>query len=421
LEALRFIHCADLHIDTPFKGVANVNTDLRDLLYGSTFQSYCNIVELAISEKVDCVIISGDVYDSANKSLQAQFRFRNGLRRLSENGISTFVVSGNHDPEDSWSATLEPVERVHVFRSDEVESYPVVRNGDTIAQVHGISFARRDTFENLALRFESVEASVPRIGVLHANLGTNTGHLPYAPCTVEDLSGRAFDYWALGHVHTHSIVKGAQPAIVYPGCSQSTSSRETGAKGCCLVTIELGADPDIQFIPTDIVRYASTDMDISACGTVDDVLSSIKEECEKVSSQLDQRHAIIRLTLTGRTELRAELHRGSAVEDLTEAVREHFEGRSPVIWLERLVMDTAVTYDLADLRSGNDFIADLVSIYDELQDPESEHWEDIQKRLDALFADWQGRQLLERPSTEGILGLARRARDLTLDMIVRTD
>ena len=46
MEALRFIHCADLHIDTPFKGVANVNTDLQDLLYGSTFQSYCNIVEL---------------------------------------------------------------------------------------------------------------------------------------------------------------------------------------------------------------------------------------------------------------------------------------------------------------------------------------------------------------------------------------
>jgi len=383
MKPVRFIHAADLHIDSPFKGISEIHPDLGELLYQSPYQSFNSIVDLAIREKVDCVLVSGDIYDSADKSLRAQLKFRDGLNRLSNKGIPTFIVCGNHDPLNGWSATLEWPEDVFMFSGD--------------------------------------RENVPCIGLLHTNIGTNTGHIPYSPCTVEDLSTRGMDYWALGHIHVHTILKTSNPAIVYPGCSQSRHPGEIGEKGCCLVTLESGTDPDIQFIPTDIIRYKSDVVDIASCVTIDDVISSIENKCEEIATNMGERHAIIRVSLVGRADLHTELHKGNIVGDILERVREDVEGRIPLIWLERLILSTAGTYDLETLRRGNDFIADIVSIYDELEDAEGESWQEIQRTLAILFSNWQGKNYIEELSKEELLELAREARGLALDKLIGTE
>ena len=421
MKPVRFIHCADLHIDSPFKGISEIHPDLGESLYQSPYQSFNNIVDLAIREKVDCVLISGDIYDSADKSLRAQLKFRDGLNRLSNKGISTFIVCGNHDPLNGWSATLEWPEDVFMLSGDGVECVPLQKNGEVIAQIYGISFAKRDIYENLALKFPRVDENVPCIGLLHTNIGTNTGHIPYSPCTIEDLSTRGMDYWALGHIHVHTILKTSNPAIVYSGCSQSRHPGEIGEKGCCLVTLESGTAPDIQFIPTDIIRHKSDVIDIANCITIDDVISSIEKKCEEIVTNMGERHAIIRLSLIGRTDLHTELHKGNIVGDILERVREDFEGRTPWIWLEKLILTTAGTYDLETLRRGNDFIADIISIYDELEDAESESWQEIQGTLAILFSNWQGKNYIEELSKEELLELAREARGLTLDKLIVTE
>ena len=149
----KFIHCSDLHIDSPFKGFSFVENSLVEALRKSTYQAFQNIVELALKEKVEAVLIAGDIYDGAEKSLEAQLKFRHGLQKLSDKGIDTFIVHGNHDPLDSWSASLEWPERVHVFSGTEVECLPVERNGVVKAHVHGISYPKRDVMENLAQKF----------------------------------------------------------------------------------------------------------------------------------------------------------------------------------------------------------------------------------------------------------------------------
>ena len=421
MKPVRFIHCADLHIDSPFKRISAIDRNLGVLLYQSTYQSFNNVVELAIRERVDCILIAGDIYDSADKSLRAQLKFRNGLSRLSNEGIPSFIVYGNHDPSDSWSASLEWPKDVFTFPHDKVECRPLLKNGEVIAQICGISFAKRNIYENLALKFTRVDGDVPCIGLLHANVGSNPEHGAYSPGTVEDLFAGGMDYWALGHIHTHRILKASNPAIVYSGCAQSTMAGEAGAKGCCLVTLESGIDPDIQFIPTDVVRYKSDAIDISGCMNTDDVISSIKEKCEAIALEMDERHAIIHLSLTGRTDLHTGLCKGNTIDGLRDDVREHFEGRDPRIWLEKLVLITAGTYDLETLRRGGDFIADVVSIYDELEDVESESWDEIQKTMEELFSKWQGQRYLEKLSKDELLELAREARGLTLDKLVGTE
>ena len=100
MGTVKFVHCADLHLDTPFRGLSDVAPDVGRALNEATFQSWTNIVDLAIREGVDFVVIAGDVYDSSDRSLRAQFRFRDGLKRLSDHGIPSFVAFGNHDPAE---------------------------------------------------------------------------------------------------------------------------------------------------------------------------------------------------------------------------------------------------------------------------------------------------------------------------------
>ena len=418
---IRFIHCADLHIDSPFKGISEVHPELRELLYQSTYQSFNNIVELAIKEEVDCVLIAGDIYDSADKSLQAQIKFRNGLQRLAGIGIQSFIIYGNHDSLDSWSATLEWPENVIRFGGDDVECYPLMRNGEEIAQIYGISFPTRDVTDNLSLLFEREEHSIPAIGLLHTNLGENTGHKPYAPASREDLISRRMDYWALGHVHDHRILNDGNPAIVYPGNSQARNPKETGVKGCCLVTLDQSGDCDIEFIATDVIRYKSDYLDISTFTSIDEIMNTVRGKCEDIAGEMDGRHAIIRLSLTGRTDFHWELQRGDYLQELQAQIRESFEGRNPWIWLEKLTLGIAGTYDIDDIRHGSDLIADIISLYDELEDDDCEQWEGIHEILKPLFTTWQGQKYLEELTQEELLALAKEARNWTLDKMVEVD
>jgi len=418
MKPVSFIHCADLHIETPFKGISEIQPELQELLYQSTYQSFNNIIELAVDKKVDCVVIAGDIYDSEDKSLRAQMRFRDGLVRLAEFGIQAFIVNGNHDPLSGWSAKLEWPAGMHCFSGESVECIPLLRNGEIVANIYGISFAKRDIKENLALRFPKADKSAPCIGLLHANVGGNTAHDPYSPCTVEDLSLTGIDYWALGHIHNHSILSSSKPSVVYSGCSQGRSPREVGPKGCCFVTLEPGYAPTIEFIPTDIIRYKSDSLDISSGSSIDDVLSLVTEKCKEISSELEKRISIIRLVLTGRTNLHKELQKGDSIPGILEDIRRHFIGRDPLIWLDKLVLGTAGTYDVDSLRQGNDFIADIISIFDEFQNVKSQNLEELREILRPLFLKWRGRDYLEELKGEELLELANEARGQMLNKLI---
>jgi DNA repair exonuclease SbcCD nuclease subunit len=424
MSPVRFIHCADLHLDTPFRGLSHVAPEISRALNDATFQSYDNIVQRAIAEKVDCVVIAGDVYDSAERSLRAQFKFRDGLERLASHGIEVFIACGNHDPLNGWSATITWPESVHTFAGDHVDVRQVVRGGQVVATVCGMSYERESVRENLAVRFPEPAPGPPAIAVLHANVGGDPRHQPYAPTTVEELASKGFDYWALGHVHTHRVLREQEPAIIYPGCAQSRHPNETGPKGCCLVTLTPFELPDIQFIPTDAVRYEQAVLDISEHEAQDSIREAIAARCRSLLESSSGRHAVVRVTLSGRTRLHHELARSGGLEALLEMVREDLSGWQPWAWVEKLVLDTRGMYRIEDQRGREDFVGDLISAYDLLLDPASGHRAERMQAIDDALESWQGYKFL-RDEISGVtlteaemLALAEQARSMTLDQLV---
>ena len=207
MSKLRFVHAADLHLDSPFSGLRAVAPDeVSSTLRRATFDVYDNIVDLCIEERVDALLVAGDVYDGADRSLRAQLKFVDGLRRLDEAGIRSFICHGNHDPLDGWEARLDLPDGCVRF-GPEVTGEPVFPKDPERATVYGISYPQRDVRENLSPRFRDLPNGGFKIGLLHANVGGNTDHESYAPCSVSDLEETSIDYWALGHVHTRTVLR----------------------------------------------------------------------------------------------------------------------------------------------------------------------------------------------------------------------
>ena len=391
---------------------------LAERFRNSTYLAFQNIVKLALQEEVDAVLIAGDIYDGSDKSLQAQLKFRRGLQELSDAGIDTFIVHGNHDPLDGWSASLDWPERVHVFSGTQVERQPVIKNGIVKAHVHGISYPTRDVKENLALKFIRDDKQGFAIGLLHTNVGHQAGHDDYAPCSMDDLVAGNMDYWALGHIHSFQVLRESSPAVVYSGNTQSRHMRETGEKGCCLVTLHKNASPVIQFIPTDVVRYVHDEVDLSGRISLEEVIHAVRAKCERLADQIKERDVFVNLSLNGRTQVHSELKRGDTLESLQEEIRTYFEGRTPSVWLS-LKLETDGLYDIESLRQGKDFTADLITLFGE--EGRLETHPDLKEVLKPMFETWQGKKHLEYFSDAEMKDILIQARSLCLDKLLSRD
>ena len=224
-----FIHTADLHLGTPFKSHFK-DERMKEKLEKSTYSAFDILIDLCIDEGIDFLIIAGDVFDSTRDYLSPQLKLRDGLNRLDEMGIKTFITCGNHDPKEYWLTDDEWQSNVHVFSAKEAEAEEIITKSGEKVIIHGISYKKRDVSDNLAKKFKrSVENDAFEIGVLHCNVGSQSGHEDYSPCTKDDLKRVGLNYWALGHIHNRDILD-QDPYIIYPGNIQGRHINETGEK-----------------------------------------------------------------------------------------------------------------------------------------------------------------------------------------------
>ena len=335
MKTFSFIHAADLHLGSPFKGIGSGSPATAELLRSATFDAFSGLIDLCVEKSVDFLLVAGDIFDFSSRSLRAQFTFRDGLSRLSEAGIRAFVVLGNHDPWDAWSSRISWPEGVHIFSPDRVDTTVVSVNGTPVASVSGISYRNQRETRNLASLFKSEQSDIYQIALLHSNCGNNPDHGAYAPCSVNELRKSGFDYWALGHVHEHKVLD-TLPHIVYPGCTQGLSIRETGQHGCCLVSVTTDRRTALTFHPLDKLRWQSPEISIAGLGTLDNLDRMMAEALSQINEEERPRPVIGRIKLTGRGPLYHQLRQKTVAEELLERTRQLGDQLSPPVWIQSI-------------------------------------------------------------------------------------
>ena len=396
MREFRFVHAADLHLDSPLlagSAPERVLSTLRD----ATFEAYDAIIDLCIRERVDALLVAGDIYDGADHSLRAQRKFVAGLNRLHEAGIRSFVCHGNHDPLDGWEADLAMPESCYRF-GPEVESVPFDPADPSRGMVYGMSYPRQSVKENVARRFHRDQPGGFAIGLLHCNVGSNTGHEPYAPCTLDDLVAADMDYWALGHVHTAQILRAQSPAVVYPGNPQGRHPNETGPRGARLVSIDDAGRVTTEFRPMDVVRWATLSVSIDGLGGIQDLLDRIESDVNAALDGADGRHLLYRLVLSGQGDLHHDLQRAGIVEEI-RSDRNDLIG-SPFAWCGRVEDATRPAFDRQQALGAGDFLSEVLAVVDTAREDSSAQSK-LVEGLDVFYAHDRARKYLKEAFPTG--------------------
>lgn len=420
MPAFRFVHAADLHLDSPFQGIREIDAGIADELKESTFAAFSQIVDLCLNEQVDFLLIAGDVYDGTDRSLRAQLRFRNELERLSNAGISAYIIHGNHDPLDGWRANLVWPEHVHVFGGDGVDRIECVRDREVVATIYGTSYPRRDVTENLALRYKRHSDDPFAIGLLHANVGGDPGHEAYAPCELAHLLNNSINYWALGHIHKPQILHQATPLIVYAGNPQGRHPGETGERGCYLVRVDAQGVPTPQFVATDVIRWVIEEVSTEELDNEQDLLDELESCCDDMRSREAGRSVVCRLQLTGRTVLHRILRKSGFIDDIIKELRDHFTQSHPFVWIERIEDRTRSSIDVTTRAKGEDFIGDFLRLAQQYpNDPD--RLRALKEKLVPLFHHRVGRKYLHMPDDDMLRIWIDEAMIRALDMMVEDE
>jgi DNA repair exonuclease SbcCD nuclease subunit len=317
---------------------------------------------------------------------------------LTATGIQAFVVHGNHDPLDGWSASIDWPDGIHVFSGTEVESIVVTKDGERIAIIHGISYVHQDEQRNLTQHFKKNDNRLFHIGLLHCNAGNNKEHAPYAPCTLQDLMNAGMDYWALGHVHKKCILS-ETPFIVYSGNTQGRSIRETGERGCYLVTVDSNGQPHPKFHPIDAARWYVRRMAIDGLATINELDTALSDACHSMREDSNGLPVFARIILSGRGRLYDALRDPGAIHELTERLREQELSESPIVWIEKIKNTCRPDIDIEARKKIPDLLGDVLRISAEIRNT-PDLSETLADSLKALYTHPKGRKFLVPPDEE---------------------
>lgn len=341
----KFLHAADLHLDSPLRGLSVYEGVPADVVRTATRGALDNLVEHAISEEVAFVILAGDLYDGTWEAFATGLYFCKAMGRLERAGIAVYLLYGNHDAESHLTSQLPLPANVKVFSKKAAQTYEHPATG---AVLHGHSYAARDPGGDLVPGYPAPKAGAFNIGVLHTALTGDRGHDPYAPCTPEQLTAKGYDYWALGHVHGFEVVR-RDPAIVFPGNLQGRHIRETGPKGAALISVSEGQVSGVEHVALDVVRWVLAEVDIGTAVESDEVFEAVRATLKTALAQADGRPLMARVRLFGESPLHAQF--AADRRALREGVRAVAMGISDQVWIEKVDL---ASRDLATVAAGSD-------------------------------------------------------------------
>lgn len=331
--AYRFVHTADLHLDSPLKSLALRDPALAEVVGNASRQVFKRIINLCLDEAVDALLVAGDLYDGAQTSMKTARFLAQQLGRLDAAGIETFIIRGNHDAEARITAQLVLPPSVHVFGS---KAGMVLRDrgGQRIA-IHGMSFAKPQAPDSLLRHYQPPVAEAVNIGMMHTSLDGSPGHDPYAPCKLSDLQSSGFHYWALGHIHARAHHAG-DVHVVMPGIPQGRDIGEAGEKSVTLVTVADDGTLTIVPRPTAVARFARVPVPLDGVDDWRALVGLLGTALRKARRDHPEDHLVLRPVLTGTTPLLWRMQRDQAVL-LAEA--QMVAEAAGTLWIDRIVLD----------------------------------------------------------------------------------
>lgn len=328
--SFRFIHTADLHLDAPLKAIALRDPALAHEVGTATRQAFTRIVDLCISEEADFLVIAGDLWDGKHSSTKTPRFLKQQLLRLRDAQIPVYIIRGNHDAMSTRTGELDLPENTHLF-GDTASSVSAAFNGHRVA-IHGLSFANAHAPTSLLPAYPPPQAGVFNLGIMHSSLGGSEGHDSYAPCSVTDLDGAGYDYWALGHIHKRAVYEG-RATIVMPGNPQGRDIGESGDRSVTMV--DVADDNSLSLTPLSVasLRFDHHPLDIGGISAWGDLLSRIEDAlADAANAPRAEAHLVLRLRLTGATPLAYRIARDH--DRLTDEARSF--ARHYGIWLDKL-------------------------------------------------------------------------------------
>jgi exonuclease SbcD len=375
-----FIHAADIHLDSPLTGLEQYEGAPVEKIRSATRDAFKNLVQTAIEKRVAFIIIAGDLYDGNWKDYNTGLFFVSQMVRLQKENIRVFLIRGNHDAASLITKELKLPENVKELSIHEAET---VLLDDLGVAIHGQGFASRSVEENLVKNYPRKKEGFLNIGILHTSATGREGHENYAPCSIDDMKEKGYDYWALGHIHLRELLHEKEPVILFSGNIQGRHIRETGDKGCTLVEVKDGAIDSFIHLSLDVLRWELCEIDASEIDSIDELMLNIQESLENRLQEADGRFLSARIRIHGSSKIHQELivnkdHYMNNIRSLS------LEVGNGDIWIEKVKIETTRQNNLEDLLSQNTPIATILEFIHQ-----SGQAEETLQELVAQFQDIQ--------------------------------
>jgi hypothetical protein len=415
----RFIHAADIHLDSPLLRLEQYEGAPVNALRSATRRAFENMVRLALDRQVAFVLIAGDLYDGDWKDYNTGLYFVSQMSKLREADIPVFIIAGNHDAESRVTKTLRLPENVSFFPADK----PATVHLDSFdVAVHGQSFPKRAVEKDMSAAYPPAAPGCFNIGMLHTAATGREGHANYAPCKVETLRSKGYDYWALGHVHQLERLC-EEPMILFPGNIQGRHIRESGPKGCMLVTVSDRGHAEADFHSLDVIRWENLRIDAKDCTSRHDVIERIYEQLESLPEQNSGLPVIARMEVFATAGVHSELAGDMAqwTNEIRAAAIDSSGGR---VWIEkvRVRKSPEILANPADWETSKGPMGELLCFLQEIRtDPVqlkslAEPLNDLWKKLQPLLRE--GTETLGPDNPEWLLNVLDEAQSLLIHRLM---